>query len=168
MMFSKRIKSKRGMTIIELLTTVAIIGIVAAMAVPRFQIAYERIRFRAANREITSNIRLARSYAVSTKNQHGVYFDPTSLSYILFKDLVNTGAMQYDVGDSIINADTLPPEFSFLGTDNINNSIVFRSNGSTSATVNVISMAETPDIIGVHRHTILAATGRIETLSSYY
>lgn len=167
-MFSKRIKSKNGMTIMELLITVAIIGIVAAMAVPRFQIALERINFRAANREITSQIRLARSYAVSTKNQHGVYFDPSTLSFILFKDLVNTGAMQYDVGDSIISLDTLPAVFSFLGTDEINNSIVFRSNGSTSATVNVITMANTPDIIGIHQHTILAATGRIETLSTYY
>ena len=168
MMFSKRIKSKNGMTILELLITVGIIGIVAAMAVPRFQIAYERINFRSANRNITSQIRLARSYAVSTKEQHGVYFDPATLSYILFKDLVNTGAMQYDVGDSIINSDTLPTVFSFLGTDDLNNSIVFRSNGSTSNTVNVVTLAVTPDIIGVHQHTVLAATGRIETISSYY
>ena len=168
MMISPRIKSKSGMTIMELLIAVVIVGIVAAMAVPRFQIAYERIKFRAATREITSKIRLARSFAVSTKAQHGVYFDQTSLSYILFKDLVNTGAMQYDAGDSIISLDTLPPVFTFLGTDDINNSIVFRSNGSTSGTVNVITMASTPDIIAVHQHTILAATGRIETLSAYY
>ena len=168
MMLSKRIKSRSGMTIMELMITVAIVGIVAAMAVPRFQIGYERIKFRAATREITSQIRLARSYAVSTKNQHGVYFDPATLSYTLFKDLVNTGAMQYDAGDSIISLDTLPGVFSFLATDDINNSIVFRSNGSTSGTVNVVTMAVTPDIIGIHQHTILAATGRIETISSYY
>lgn len=168
MMLSRRIKSKKGMTIMELLIAVVIVGIVAAMAVPRFQIAYERIKFRAATREITSKIRLARSFAVSTKAQHGVYFDQTSLSYILFKDLVNTGAMQYDVGDSIISLDTLPGVFSFLGTDNINNSIVFRSNGSTSGTVNVTTLASTPDIIAVHQHTVLAATGRIETTSAYY
>ena len=167
-MLSKRIKSKKGMTIMELMITVAIIGIVAAMAVPRFSIAYERIKFRAANREITSKIRLARSFAVSTKEQHGVYFDPTSLSYTLFKDLINTGAMQYDVGDSIISLDTLPPVFTSLETDDANNSIVFRSNGSTAGTVNVFSLAMTPDIIGMHQHTILAATGRIETLSWYY
>jgi len=152
----------------ELMITVVIIGIVAAMAVPRFQIAYERIKFRAATREITSKIRLARSYAVSTKEQHGVYFDPTTLSYILFKDLVNTSAMKYDAGDSIISLDTLPVVFSFLGTDDVNNSIVFRSNGSTSGTLNVVTLAVTPDIIGVHQHTILAATGRIETTSAYY
>ena len=168
MMLSQRIKSKKGMTIMELLIAVVIVGIVAAMAVPRFQIAYERIKFRAANREITSKIRLARSFAVSTKSQHGVYFDQAALSYILFKDVVNTGAMQYDAGDSIISLDTLPAVFSFLATDEINNSIVFRSNGSTPGTVNVVTLAVTPDIIAVHQHTILAATGRIETMSAYY
>ena len=72
------------------------------------------------------------------------------------------------MGDSIISLDTLPGVFSFLGTDNINNSIVFRSNGSTSGTVNVTTLASTPDIIAVHQHTVLAATGRIETTSAYY
>ena len=168
MILLKRIKSKRGMTVLELLITVAIIGIVAAMAVPRFQIAIERINFRSASRDITSKIRLARSFAVSTKDQHGVYFDPSIRSYTLFKDMVNPAGMQFDIGDSVIRVDTLPGEFNFLSVDNLTGSIVFRSNGSTSGTVNVISMASTESIVGVHQHTILAATGRIETMSSYY
>lgn len=165
-MFGKR--TQKGITIVELLTTVAIIGIVAAMAVPRFQIAFERIKFRSANRDITSSLRLARSYAVSTKAQHGVHFDATDLSYTLFKDLVNTGAMVFEVGDSVIRVDTLPIEFNFLAADNISGSIVFRPNGSTAGTVNVVSMAATPDLVGIHQHSILGATGRIETSSSYY
>ncbi len=168
MMFSKRLKSKRGMTLIELLATVAVIGIIAALAVPRFQIAYERINFRAANREITSKIRLARSYAVSTKEQHVLYIDPTNLSYTLFKDVVNTPAMQYDAGDSVISVDTLPYGFNLISTDVASGSIVFRSNGSTAGTYSIITMCSTVDLVGIHQHTILAATGRIETLSSYY
>lgn len=167
-MISKRFKSKRGMTLIELLSTIAVVGIIAAMAVPRFQIAYEKINFRAANREITSKIRMARSYAVSTKVQHGVYVDPTNLTYTLFKDLVNTPAMQYDAGDSIISVDTLPFGFTTFTTDAASGSIVFRSNGSTTATINIVTLCMTEDLIGVHQHTILAATGRIETLSAFY
>jgi prepilin-type N-terminal cleavage/methylation domain-containing protein len=168
MMFSKRFKSKRGMTMIELLATVAVIGIIAAMAVPRFQKAYERINFRAANRDITSKIRLARSYAVSTKEQHGLYVDPNDLSYTLFKDVVNTPAMQYDVGDSVITVDTLPTGFTLIAIDVPSSSIVFRSNGSTAGTANIVTLAETEDLVGVHQHTILAATGRTETISDYY
>ena len=165
-MFGNRFQ--KGITLVELMTTVVIIGIVAAMAVPRFQIAFERIKFRSATREITSLLRLARSYAVSTKEQHGVHFDPAALSYTLFKDIVNTGAMVFEDGDSVISIDTLPSEFKFLSVDNVTGSIVFRSNGATDATVNIVTLASTPDMIGIHQHNILAATGRIETLSAYY
>jgi prepilin-type N-terminal cleavage/methylation domain-containing protein len=165
-MFGKR--SQKGITLVELLTTVVIIGIVAAMAVPKFQIAFERIKFRSANREITSSLRLARSYAVSTKSQHGVFFDVNALTFSIFKDLVNTGGMVYDVGDSIIRVDSLPIEFNFLDVDNGTGSVVFRPNGSTAGTVNVVTMASTPDLVGIHQHNILGATGRIETSSSYY
>jgi len=165
-MFGKRFQ--KGITLVELMTTVVIIGIVAAMAVPRFQIAFERIKFRSANRDITSSLRLARSYAVSTKEQHGVHFDDGSLSWTLFKDKVNTGGMVFEAGDSVIRVDTLPIEFNFLSVDNASGSIVFRPNGSTSGTANVVTMASTPDLVGIHQHNILAATGRIETTSSYY
>jgi len=163
-----RNRNEKGITLVELLTTVVIIGIVAAMAVPRFQIAFERIKFRSANREITSSLRLARSYAVSTKSQHGIHFDVGALTFSLFKDIVNTGAMAYDAGDSVIRVDSLPSEFNFMSVDNGTGSIVFRPNGSTTGTVNVVTMATTPDLVGIHQHNILGATGRIETTSSYY
>ena len=165
-MFGRRFE--RGITLVELMTTVIIIGIVAAMAVPRFQKAFERIKFRSANREITSSLRVARSKAVSTKEQHGVFFDGGGLTWTLFKDKVNTGAMVYEAGDSIIRVDTLPVEFNFLSVDNPSGTIMFRPNGSTSSTANIVTMASTPDLVGIHQHNILAATGRIETTSSYY
>ncbi len=159
---------QRGITLVELMTTIVIIGIIAAMAVPRFQIAFERIKFRSATREMTSSLRLARSYAVSSKEQHGVHFNAGALSYTIFKDKVNTGAMVFEAGDSVIRVDTLPIEFNFLSVDNATGSIVFRPNGATTATANVVTMASTPDMVGIHQHNILAATGRIETSSSYY
>lgn len=163
-----KIRSQKGITLIELLTTVVIIGIVAAMAVPRFQKALERIRFRSANRDITSQLRLARSFAVSTKDQYGLYFDNSKMTYTLFKDKTNTPSMQFEIGDSVIKVDTLPTEFTMIATDKVNNSIVFRPNGSTDATANIVTLASTPDMVGIHQHNILAATGRIATQSSYY
>jgi len=163
-----RTNKQKGITLVELMTTVVIIGIVAAMAVPRFQKAFERIKFRSANRDITSSLRLARSYAVSTKDQYGVYFNTEALSYSLFKDKINLGAMKYDVGDSLISVDTLPKEFNFMSVDNGLSSVVYRPNGSTISTTNVVTMASTPDLVGIHQHNILAATGRIETSYSYY
>ena len=165
-MFGSRFQ--RGITLVEVMTTVVIVGIVAALAVPKFQIAFERIKFRAANREITSQLRLARSYAVSTKEQHGVHFDAGAMSYTLFVDKVNTGAMLFEVGDSVLNVDTLSSEFQLLWTDSPTDAIVFRPNGATTSTANIVTMAVTPDIVGIHVHNILAATGRIQTNSAYY
>jgi len=76
----KLTKSQHGITLIELLSTVVIISIVSAMAVPRFQVAIERVKFRSANRDIVSTMRLARSLAVSDKHQYGVYFDGDAAS----------------------------------------------------------------------------------------
>ncbi len=161
-------KNQKGITLVELLTTVVIIGIVAAMAVPKFQIAFERIKFRSATRDMTSMLRLARSYAVSSKEQHGVFFDSDALSCTLFKDIVNPGAYLFEVGDSVIKVDTLPVEFNFLQADNVTGSVVFKANGATDASVNIVAMAATNDLVGIHQHSIMAATGRIETSSSYY
>ena len=165
-MFQNRLQ--KGITLVEVMTTVVIIGVVAAMAVPKFEIAFERIKFRSANREITSALRLARSYAVSSKEQHGVHFDPAAMSFTLFIDRVNTGAMVFELGDSVIRVDTLPNEFQLLWVDNPSGSVVFRPNGGTGATANVVTLAATPDMVGIHQHNILAATGRIETQSAYY
>jgi len=165
-MFGSRFQ--KGITLVEIMTTVVIVGIVATMAVPKFQIAFERIRFRSVNRDITSQLRLARSYAVSSKEQHGVHFNAATLSYTLFVDKVNTAAMVFEPGDSVISVDTLPSEFQMLWTDTPTGSIVFRPNGATTATANIVTLAVTPDIVGIHVHNILAATGRIQTNSAFY
>ena len=57
------LKNRAGITLIELLITVVIIGIVAAMAAPRFEIAYNRMKFKSANRDMVSSLKLARSTA---------------------------------------------------------------------------------------------------------
>ena len=46
-----KLYNQKGFTLIELMTTIVIIGIVSAMAVPRFAKAYERMEFRSANRK---------------------------------------------------------------------------------------------------------------------
>ena len=71
----KKIKSNRGLTMIEMLMIGVIVGVVAAMAVPKLDRATEKMKFNTANRSITSALRLARSMAVTTKTNYGVYFD---------------------------------------------------------------------------------------------
>jgi Tfp pilus assembly protein FimT len=150
---------------IELLITTVLIGIVAAMAVPRFQIAYERLQFRAANRELTSTIKLARSMAITEKAQYGIHVDGTARTVTLFKDAA-PGVYAFAAGtDSVLRVDTLPQEFASLGTDVEGNVIFFRANGSAdfSGYGNVYAVAVTEDVIGIFINNVLASTGRLHS-----
>lgn len=163
-------RSDRGITILEMMVTVVIIGIVASMAVPRFETAIERIQFRSANRDLVSSLRLARSSAITDKDQYGVYFDGTAQVVYLFKDVVNPTSFSFDTGDSIVTADTLPPEFTYLGTDVVGDVILFGPNGGARFTGggNVVCMASTESTVAIASHNILAATGRVQSYTHYY
>lgn len=160
-----RLNTARGITIMELMITVVIIGIVSAMAVPRMQTAYERMDFKSSVREMTSSLRMARSLAISKKGQYGIYFDPSKMTVTLFEDLVNIATPDFVAGDSVINIDTLSQDFTSLATDVTNNVILFRSNGSANftGTGNIISLATTSNMVAISQTNILASTGRVST-----
>ncbi len=163
-------RSNRGITLIELLSTVVIIGIVASMAVPRFSIAIDRIKFRAANRDLISSLRLARSNAITEKDQYGVYFAPDRRLVILYKDTDAPASYTFSASDSILRVDTLPPQINYLGTDMTGNTILFQPNGSAKFTGggNVVVLATTEAMVAIETHNILASTGRVESYANYY
>jgi len=158
------------MTIIELMAAVVVVGIVAAMAVPRFEIAFERMGARSANRDLNSVLKLARSTAISDKQPTGVYFDADNHTYTIFKDFINTGGQDFVSGDSAIRTDSLPPDFSLLLTDVENDVIIFRPNGSAKfvGRGNIFTYVATDNINSLASHNILASTGRVQSNSYYY
>lgn len=174
----KTICCNRGVTLIEILTTVVIIGIISAMAVPGFQEAYARIRFRSANKDVVSTIRLARSLAVSNKENFGVYFGGDDRTVTLFKKGAGSGSpTAYEPGtDSIVRVDTLPPEFSYLGTTITGDAVVFRPNGRTNFVVvdgasngRIVTEADNEDIVAIFSINILPSTGRVKiTQADFY
>jgi len=165
-------KSVLGFTILELMTTVVIIGIIAAIAVPYFDKSIKRIEFRSQTKDIVSNLRLARSMAITEKNPYGIYFDSDALTISVFKDLANISSEIYDAGsDSLIKVDTLPTDFIYLGTTFSNSSILFRPNGSASATGNIgmASANYADNVYNSSNISVLAATGksRVEYIYNY-
>lgn len=163
--------NQKGFTLIELMTTIVIIGIISAMAVPRFSKAYERMEFRSANKEITSTIRLARSMAISNKEVFGVNFDPASKIISLFKkDPTSTLLSTFEAGDSLVRVDSMTNIFSSMTTDLSDNTISFRPNGSAifSGGGNIVSMTFTEDLVGINQFSVLAATGRVHSEGHFY
>lgn len=177
-MFGK-LRSKAGITLVELMSTVVIIGIVATMAAPRFQKAAEKVSFRTSNRGISSTMRKARSRAISEKIPYGIYFitgsqgsggTGTVLTYTLFEDKAGLDVYSFAAGDSVISIDTLPADFTMLGTDIPANCIVFQPNGSASfgGGGNIFALATTENLVALVTHNVLASTGRVRTTGTYY
>ncbi len=170
MTFRRLIKSQAGVTLMELMITAVIVGIVATMAVPRFQIAYDRIQFKSGNRDLSSTMRLARSMAITDKAQYGVHFDGEGLVMILFKDASGGSYAYADGADTVIKLDTLPHQFRYMSTDVEGDVILFRPNGTAdfNGGGNVIVMADSEELMGIYTNNVLASTGRIHTESYYY
>jgi len=95
---NNRLHHQAGLTLVELLITVVIVGIVAAAAAPHFEEAFERSSFNTAGRNISSTMRYARSLAISDKEPYGVSFDAEALTMTLFRDISSPGSYSFDGG----------------------------------------------------------------------
>jgi prepilin-type N-terminal cleavage/methylation domain-containing protein len=88
--------NKRGVTLIELVTVMVIIGILAALAVPSFGTWMAHYRLRTAARDVVTAMRTAQMRAVSYNMRHGVAFDSANSQFQLYRDsggLLEDGAL---------------------------------------------------------------------------
>lgn len=165
----KVMKNRRGVTLVELMTIVVIIGIVTAAAIPQFGNTMNRLKFRTSARNILSKLRLARSTAISNKQQFGVAFDSGQRTLTLFLDTQNPESFQFETGDSAISVDTLPDDFAYIYPVFGGNAVVYRPNGSASASGTVQFVAYTGgEYVNYGTIDVLASTGRTKLGELYY
>lgn len=168
---NKRLKTNRGVTMVEMMIVVVIIGIMASMSVPKFQKAYDRMKFKSANREITSKLRLARSKAITDKKYYGVYFDDVARTVTLFKkDPTDTLIGQFTASDEVISVDTLSQTLNYMATPLVDKAIVFKPNGGATflGYTYVVSYTIKDDLVAIYVNHILASTGRVKGVGYYY
>lgn len=158
--------NKRGFTLIEAVIVAVLIGIMSAIAIPRFGKVMTKLKMKASGRDIISQLRLARSYAVSQKNPFGVYFDIENNQFVIFEDVVNLSSLTYDYGDSTIKTFTLPVDINFSYSSFNNDVVIFRSNGSASSTGSVDLYSE--KVYDYLMIDVLASTGRVRMYKGGY
>jgi prepilin-type N-terminal cleavage/methylation domain-containing protein len=152
-------KKQKGFTLIELIIVVVVIGLMATLAAGQFDRFFRQQRLKAAGKDLLSNLRLARSYAVSRRAQYGIYFDQNARQYVLFKDVVNPSNYTYDAGDSVIKTVSLPGIFSLNNCTFPNTAVFYLSTGSASSsgTVDIYNS----ELAKYMRADVLASTGRV-------
>ena len=165
----RSMKNSRGITLIELMVIVTIIGIVSAMAFPRFSTTISRLRFKGASKDMLSTLRLARSNAIAHKLPFGVHFDADELTLTSFVDIANPALSTFESGDSVLVVDSLPEEFAALGTTFSGSAIIYNPNGTSNASGSVNFVAYTSDGgVSLGSLSVLASTGRTKLGDLYY
>ena len=85
---------KHGFTLVELMAVIAVLGVVAAITIPKITDTLEKSKQRAYNNQINSLMSIAKRWAASnpdklseeTKLQFSILFDE---GYIKQKDIIN-------------------------------------------------------------------------------
>lgn len=162
----KRKNNNRGITILEMMIIVVIIGIGSALALPQFDHTMDKLKLKTTGRDIVSSLRLARSDAVSQKFQFGVYFDINAKQYKLFKDLANPGSYSYDAGaDSDVVIGTLPGNVNFGSCSFSNFAVIFKPDGSASTSGSIELHNTEEGYSGSLTVDVLSSTGRVKLIA---
>ncbi len=162
-------KKEPGFTLIEMLVLVAVLGIIAAIAIPGFANLGPRARLKAATRNIVSDMQLARAKALKDRSPWTIEFDTSSGQYTLSSatdDLKTVRLSDYtgtSLGSAYGSRPDEPNPGSLDGVTFDDDKIVFNSDGtSVSGTVYLKNADNDTYAIGC-----LSAAGRIKTWHNY-
>ncbi|MBC8282855.1 MAG: GspH/FimT family pseudopilin [Nitrospinae bacterium] len=176
----KRFKSfsefQEGFTLIEMVVTMAIMGIVAAIAIPNFSKWKEKHEINGQAQKVYFDLMLARTTAIKSNNNVRVAFDTTAHTYQIHEDSNDDGNL--DAGENVKNA-TLENDVQFAyntgitDTDgnNVNSPVtfggvlIFDSKGQASSSGSVLllhvnDIGKTDD--RARLISVLQATGSVD------
>ncbi len=148
------IKATRGITVIEMMVTVAIMGIIFAIAIHYIPEMFIKMRVNAAAREIARELQLARIRAVKERTvRYGLYFNPP-YQVVIFRDTDMDN--NYSAGDDVIRTINFQGKFKGIkigaltnitsiqggsiegdGVNFANNTVIFKNTGSPATISNI-------------------------------
>jgi len=159
-------RNQSGVTLIELTIVAVLVGVLAAMAVPKWLEYLPQMRTKTAVRDTISTLREARSLAISRKTDYGVYFDVYDGNYTLFANTADPANQAFSDEDSVITRNDVGLEVHMNYTSFPNNCVVFDPNGAASGTGTV--MVNSGNYQSMYTIEVLQATGRVKLHEGYY
>jgi len=159
----KRHRSPRpvpAFTLIELLVTMAIIGILGALAAPGVSRWIEDYRVKAASRQLMSDMQFARMKAVADNVQYQVYFNPANNQYWVQGWNPATSAWN-QIGAARRLSNAAGPAYEPGVT------LTFSANGDQTATFSPMGQATaalTASLLSAHyqNNVVVSTTGRVQ------
>ncbi|MDC8445333.1 MAG: GspH/FimT family pseudopilin [Nitrosomonas sp.] len=178
-----KLMDNRGVTLVELMVTISVVGILLAVGVPSFNQLNTNSRLNGYVNAFQSSLSLARSEAIKRNGRVAICtsLDGSNCSnsggweqgWTVFVDLDNDGSR--DNGEEIIHATpSLQAGYSFSGNGNVSSYISFDPQGMTKLTSGALQAGTitlcpaTPAASGAGRQLILSSSGRarIEKIST--
>lgn len=138
-------KIQRGFTVIELMTTVALLAVMVVLGVPAFTSSIDRNETAANSNALLSALKVARSEATkrsqrvivcASNNQADCTSNDWSDGWLVFEDslpVLTNGNGLFDVGETIITTYELPNGFSVARASGGADQIAFAATGLSNS-----------------------------------
>jgi type IV fimbrial biogenesis protein FimT len=172
-----------GFTLMELITTVSIAGVLTAIAVPTFSTIISSNRLTAHTNEFITALNLARSEAIKrgTKVTIGRNIDSTSNNWQkgwdVFVDIDADGQFNDNADEKLCETDTsggliedcllrtyseLPSKFTLISNNSFKDTIIFNDGGrsNTGSLILCDNNRNKTDLLTTAKVIIISATGR--------
>ncbi len=146
------ISRKSGFTLLECITVIAVVGIMAVIAIPAFSVIIEQRRLSGAARMVMSDLMAARMQAVSNKNEFRVFFAGNNPSYQILDDKNNNGTI--NAGETVITRN-IQSEYKGVAIIGASANPIFYPRGTALGTTVALTNLQGS------KYVIVALTGRV-------